>query len=274
MNLILRLVVLVLMGYQLAACSGGEDKLAEPSVSASNLLYGQKAKFTLGVTALRPDVVITVDGCTNLTKSADSSKSEEIFECEVKTSGVVAFKANDASGKLVFSKNFLVPDPQVRVTTSVGSFTIDLYPAKAPVTVDNFLGYVGSKFYEGILIHRVIPGFVVQMGGFFPGMQPKATNDPIVLESNKGLSNVRGSLGMARTNDPNSATSQFFVNIVDNRFLDYASESSPGYAVFGAISAGMDVIDLIAQRPTQTVAGVFQNVPVTDILMLNATRIR
>jgi len=119
MNLILRLVVLVLMGYQLAACSGGEDKLAEPSVSASNLLYGQKAKFTLGVTALRPDVVITVDGCTNLTKSADSSKSEEIFECEVKTSGVVAFKANDASGKLVFSKNFLVPDPQVRVTTSV-----------------------------------------------------------------------------------------------------------------------------------------------------------
>jgi len=266
--------LLTLIACMLAGCSDGKDKLAEPTVVASNLVYGQKAKFALGVTSLRQGVSLTVDGCSNLTQVTDSSKSEEVFECDLKTSGLISFKAVDTAGTTVFSKGFLVPDPQVRFTTTLGSFTVDLLPAKAPETVENLLSYVSADFYNGLIVHRVIPGFVVQMGGFLPGMLPKQTKDPIVLESNKGLSNLRATLGMARTNDPNSATSQFYINLVDNRFLDYASDTSPGYAVFGSVSAGMDVIDLIAQRPTQTVAGVFQNVPVNDVLMLGAARIR
>ena len=144
----------------------------------------------------------------------------------------------------------------VTFVTSLGTFTVELDADKAPITVANFQQYVESGFYDGddglgaTTFHRVISGFMVQGGGLTADLFNKTTQPPIVNESTNGLLNVRGSVAMARTNDPNSATSQFFVNHVDNDFLNYTSPAEPGYAVFGQVVEGMDVIDAIASVPT------------------------
>lgn len=161
--------------------------------------------------------------------------------------------------------------PQVTMATNAGRMTFELNTVKAPISAANMLAYVDSGFYTGTLFHRVIPDFVAQAGGYTTGLNYKTPlYAPIALESNNGLSNLRGTLGMARTDNPNSATSQFYVNLVDNRGLDYASANAPGYAVFGKVVAGMNVIDSIAARPTNTAT----NVPLTDIVILSAAENR
>jgi cyclophilin family peptidyl-prolyl cis-trans isomerase len=160
-------------------------------------------------------------------------------------------------------------DPRVHVATTMGEFVIQVNQAKAPSTVQNFLQYAQDGFYGGTIFHRVIPGFVVQGGGFLPGMQEKATRAPIVGEANNGLKNLRGTVAMARTNDPNSATGQFFVNLADNAALD-ATLTSPGYTVFGSVVEGLDVVDQIAAVPTGT-QGDFTDVPVTDVVIQSTT---
>lgn len=143
----------------------------------------------------------------------------------------------------------------VEMVTGQGTIVIALEPTLTPETTDNFLAYAESGFYDGsdgsgaTVFHRVVDGFVIQGGGYTSGGSAKGTSAPISLETNLGLSNVRGTIAMARTADPDSATSQFFFNLVDNTFLDYQSESEPGYAVFGAVTSGMDVIDTIASAP-------------------------
>ena len=160
--------------------------------------------------------------------------------------------------------NFLI-DPQVTMQTTLGTVVFELNPEQAPVTVANMLAYVNSAFYDNTLFHRVIPGFMVQGGGLTTGLASKPpTYSAIALESNNGLSNLRGSIAMARTSVADSATTQFFVNQVDNIFLDYSSAASPGYAVFGKVMSGLSVIDSIAQVATTTV-GPYANVPITDI---------
>ena len=161
--------------------------------------------------------------------------------------------------------------PKVKLSTSMGDIVVQLDPAKAPKTVENFLGYVKDKTYDGTVFHRVIDGFMIQGGGYTADLIPKPTKAPIPLEANNGLKNDTYTIAMARTGNPNSATSQFFVNLVDNAFLNYASTNSPGYAVFGKVVSGMDVIDLMATQPTQTV-GSNQNVPVTNITITSATQ--
>lgn len=157
--------------------------------------------------------------------------------------------------------------PQVTFSTSLGNVVFELNPAKAPITVANMLDYVNDGFYSGTLFHRVIPGFVVQGGGFTSGLAYKIpAHDPIPLESNNGLSNLRGTLAMARTSDPNSATSQFYVNLANNTNLDYTSPTAPGYAVFGSVVSGMSVIDSIAVQPTSP-----SGVPKAEVLILSAT---
>ena len=154
------------------------------------------------------------------------------------------------------------------ITTSLGSFDIELYQKEAPITANNFVEYVEQNFYENTLFHRVIPGFVIQGGGFEIGMSPKETNPPIKNEADNGLKNDKYTLSMARTQDLDSATSQFFINLVDNKSLDYPSMG--GYAVFGKVSEGMDVVDKIAMTET----GVFPphtDVPVEPILILKAS---
>jgi peptidyl-prolyl cis-trans isomerase A (cyclophilin A) len=159
---------------------------------------------------------------------------------------------------------------KVRLATSEGDIVLELDREKAPKTVDNFLTYVKAGHYDGTIFHRVIPAFMIQGGGMKPDMSEKKTLSPIPLESRNGLSNMRGSVAMARTMDPDSATAQFFINTVDNAFLDQANaRDGNGYAVFGKVVAGMEVVDKIRAVPTQS-AGPHQNVPVKPVLIRKA----
>jgi len=165
--------------------------------------------------------------------------------------------------------------PQVKFQTSLGDFTLELYPEKAPKTVENFLQYVKDQHYNGTVFHRVISGFMVQGGGFTVDMTQKPTRDPIPIESKNGLKNERGTIAMARTGDPNSATAQFFVNVVDNVFLNHTAPTQQGwgYTVFGKVVSGMETIDKIRAVPTGN-KGMFQNVPLTPVVIQSATLIK
>lgn len=156
--------------------------------------------------------------------------------------------------------------PRVEFTTTLGSFVVQLDPQRAPKTVANFIEYVKAGFYKGTIFHRVIPGFMIQGGGFTTDMQEKSTRAPIPLESQNGLRNLRGTIAMARTAYPNTATSQFFINVADNAGLDYPKPDGFGYAVFGKVVSGMDVVDKIVAQPTHDV-GPYQNVPVKPVVI-------
>ena len=158
----------------------------------------------------------------------------------------------------------------VELQTSAGDIVIELNAQAAPVTVENFLGYVQAGFYNGTIFHRVIHGFMIQGGGFTADMVQKETREPIANEAGNGLSNARGTIAMARSNDPDSATCQFFINHVDNPRLDYVANASAGYAVFGKVTEGMDVVDSIARIDTTTRAGM-PNVPVEPIVINSAS---
>lgn len=155
--------------------------------------------------------------------------------------------------------------------TTLGEITIELYDEEAPVTTKNFIEYVDSGFFDGTIFHRVIPGFMIQGGGFEPGLAKKETELPIKNEADNGLKNTRGTLSMARTNVVDSATSQFFINLVDNAFLDQrdSSDAGYGYAVFGKVIEGLEVIDKIATQQTASTNG-FQDVPTEDIVIEKA----
>lgn len=177
-------------------------------------------------------------------------------------------------------------NPIVLMKTSMGSVKIELFEDKAPVTVKNFLGYVDDKYFDGTVFHRVIKGFMIQGGGFEAAVpiKQKPTKDPIINESENGLKNDRGTLAMARTNDPNSATSQFFINVVDNAFLN-RTPGNPGYAVFGKVVEGMDVVDKIRGVKTgmspaisvyqgKEVKQQFQDVPEKNVVIESITRLQ
>ena len=177
-----------------------------------------------------------------------------------------------AAALLVFAATSLpvsaqAVNPKVLIKTSMGDITLELDQAKAPVTVKNFLSYVQDKFYDGTIFHRVMPGFMIQGGGLTADMHEKAAKAPIKNESGNGLKNARGSVAMARTNELNSATSQFYINHVDNFGLDDAK-----YCVFGKVIAGMDVVDAIAKVKTG-VRGVHSDVPREPITILSVTRL-
>jgi peptidyl-prolyl cis-trans isomerase B (cyclophilin B) len=152
-----------------------------------------------------------------------------------------------------------------------GVVTLELDEQKAPKTVANFLNYVKKGHYDGTIFHRVIDGFMIQGGGFTPDMTQKKTNAAIAIEAQNGLKNKRGSVAMARTNDPNSATSQFFINLVDNANLDYPKPDGNGYTVFGEVTSGMEVVDKIRAVNTGTV-GFHQNVPLQDVVIRSIRR--
>jgi peptidyl-prolyl cis-trans isomerase A (cyclophilin A) len=160
--------------------------------------------------------------------------------------------------------------PVVTVKTSLGSFDLELDAKRAPGTVENFLQYVDSGFYDGTVFHRVIPGFMIQGGGFDAAMKQKPTRAPIKNEAANGVKNETGTAAMARTNDPNSATAQFFINLVDNEFLNHGSRDF-GYAVFARVSSGMDVVQKIAAAPTGSRGG-HQNVPLEAVTIESIRR--
>jgi len=172
---------------------------------------------------------------------------------------------------LAFSPLLMADDTRVELNTNMGSIQLELYPGKAPKTVDNFLKYVDAGFYNGTVFHRVIENFMIQGGGFTPDMGRKTPGAPIENESANGLSNTRGTISMARTSNPHSATSQFFINTRDNLNLNGRSRR-PGYAVFGRVIEGMAVVDRISQSSTGSV-GPYQNVPSTPIVIESARRL-
>ncbi len=160
--------------------------------------------------------------------------------------------------------------PRVALETSLGKIVIELNAQKAPRTVENFLAYVKAGFYDGTIFHRVIPGFMVQGGGFTAGMEQKPTKPAIVNESSNGLANLRGTVAMARLPQPDSATAQFFINLVNNGFLDYPRAQGSGYAVFGSVVEGMDVVDKIAKVQTGTKNGM-KDVPNEPVVIKKAS---
>jgi peptidyl-prolyl cis-trans isomerase A (cyclophilin A) len=159
----------------------------------------------------------------------------------------------------------------IRFETSLGDFTVELFEKDAPLSVANFLSYIDAEFFDGTIFHRIVPGFVIQGGGFTEDMTQKKTQSPVKNEADNGLKNKRGTLSMARTSDINSATSQFFVNLKDNEFLDH-SRGNFGYAVFAQVTEGMDVIDKIAAVETGRKRG-FDDVPVEAVIMKSVRRL-
>jgi len=163
-------------------------------------------------------------------------------------------------------------DPQVEMRTSMGTVVIELYPDKAPLTVDNFLQYVGDRHYDGTVFHRVIPGFMIQAGGFGPDFSEKPARKPVRNEAANGLRNETGTIAMARTPDPHSATAQFFINIADNEFLNFRFPTLEGYgySVFGKVVKGMDVVNRIAAVQTGPGPAAHRDVPVKPVIIKSA----
>jgi cyclophilin family peptidyl-prolyl cis-trans isomerase len=164
-------------------------------------------------------------------------------------------------------------NPVVEIDTSKGKIKVELYPDKAPKTVDNFLRYVEEKHYDGTIFHRVKVDFMIQGGGFTENMKEKSTYAPIKLESNNDMSHDRGTIAMARTGDPNSATDQFFINVKNNPILNYQNSSEPGYTAFGLVIEGMAVVDKIRAVETATVGG-HEDVPVDPVLIKSIRKIK
>ena len=165
-------------------------------------------------------------------------------------------------------------DPIVEVVTNHGTFVIALDPARAPKSVANFLSYVDNKHYDGTLFHRVISTFMIQGGGFDQRLEKRPTSPPVENEADNGLKNTRGTVAMARTNDPHSATAQFFVNVTDNAFLDHQAKSGPGwgYAVFGKVTEGMDAVDKIKAVETGSQGPFAKDAPMSPVIITSVRR--
>lgn len=264
-----------------AACGGGGGSSPAPvpppvvvattvsSVTTDTLMYSKAARITVNGQNLSSAVSVVAPGCDGIAAVAGGTTSQLVYTCKPVVSGPITVSVQ-ANGATLATITPSVPTPQVTMQTSLGQMILELNPKQAPITVANFMQYVASGFYNGLIFHRVVPGFVIQGGGFNSSLQPATTLAPIKLEVPNGLSNIRGSIAMARTTAPDSASSQFFINSVDNVSLD---TSGGGYAVFGSVVAGLPVADAIAAVPTQT-SGGFTNVPVTPIVITSATQTR
>ncbi len=225
-------------------------------------------------------VIGLVAGCEEDNKSQTSSGSSAAKTEIAKTEPVEAKPVEPAPAKVEVPAEDVKPvesakpaTTDVKFVTSKGDIVIRLNAVKAPITTQNFVKYVNDKYFDGLIFHRVIKNFMIQGGGFTPDMQKKATRAAIINEASNGLKNARGTIAMARTNNPNSATSQFFINHKDNNDLNYGGVSGAGYAVFGKVIQGMDVVDAIAATPTARKNGM-GDVPVTPIIIKSATVVK
>ena len=253
----------------LSACGGSDGfQPVVTGVKVQSAAYGKTATIYIGGKDLRSYLTVDTQGaCTNPSFASNSTTDTLVLNCAVSKTGDFALAIKTPEGQTIYTSTVSVPMPQVSLFTTKGNITLELDPLAAPLSVNNFLNYVNKGFYRGTLFHRVIPNFVVQGGGYTTGMVKKSGQaSPIELESNKGLSNLRGSLAMARTYLPNSATSEFYINLKDNVSLDYKNAATPGYAVFGKVIQGLEVVDAMAIEPTGVV-GSFSDVPLTDITL-------
>lgn len=282
----------------LAACGGGGDSGNDGSnatitaSSATPVRYGETMTITLVGTGLDAALSLSSPGCRGFARSTTapfvSTPTTAYYTCTV-SGATGAQQVTVSGGSTVLARvPFNTPVPQVTMLLSngaavAGSLVITLNPSAAPITVDNFLSYVRSGFYNGTVIHRYVPGFVMQGGGFAGPLTvagglgtPKPTSAPIVLEDNAGLSNRRLAVAMARTGAPDSATSQFFINLADNVGLDRTALSR-GYAVFGTVTAGEDVITAVGAAPCAGWGALFGDgscLPTPNVTIANATQTR
>lgn len=256
----------------LSACGGGSSsetpakKVTISAVTTDQLVYRKTTNITVTGQNLDAGFNMSNLGCLKITEVAGGSATQKVFSCKMVGVGSVAMSITAADGSSLYSGTMNIPlaaQPQVTMKTSMGDIVIELNPAKAPVTVDNFLQYTETSFYVNKIFHRVINGFMIQGGGFTSDLQQPATLAPIKLEAGNGLSNLRGSIAMARTSLLDSATAQFFINVVDNAALD---TRDGGYAVFGKVVSGLDVVDKIKVVATSTQAGM-SDVPVTPVII-------
>lgn len=272
----------------LAACGGGTDAPAVTTLQASPAMFGRTTTVQVQGANLQNVTASIEPGCTTMTRGAAGSDTFQSFSCRISWLGDLRVRVRSEGGAELAALRLDIPLPQVTFNARhgtgagapTGTFTVELDPEKAPGTVDNFLAYVNQStcFYRDTLFHRVEPNFVVQAGGYSNGFTPKTgLGPPIVLESNNGLKNLRGTIAMARTAEPNSATSQFYFNLKDNPDLDYKSAENPGYAVFGRIlpdvQDGLKVIDAIAAVPTQATSG-FPHAPVENVTISACSQLR
>jgi len=270
----MKYLIALLSLVTLTACVGdGNTAPTVTDIQGSNLTYGLRAEFQFFGSYLDKGLSATVQNCSAATPTF-ISPTHQVLQCTINAVGELKVEVRDGGGAVIFSKAFTVLPPRVVLITSMGNIVVELDPTRAPVTVNNFLAYVLNRFYAGTIFHRVIAGFVVQGGGFTTGLvtAPGALA-PISLESNSGLKNLRGTIAMARTPAPNSATSQFYFNLVDNPTLDYKDSANPGYAVFGNVVQGAEIMDAIGASPTSTV-NAFADVPVTDVVLRATLRIQ
>lgn len=253
----------------LSACGGSTGFLPKiTGVKAQSLKYGHTATIYLGGKDLRSSITVDSNGaCTNPSFASNSTTDTLVLNCAVKVVGDMPLTIKAEDGSVLYTTTVTVPKPQVTLFTTKGTIVLELDPTTAPISSNNYLTYVSKGYYTSTMFHRVISGFMIQGGGYTTGMVKKVGQSAAIeLESNKGLSNLRGTLAMARTNVFNSATSEFFINVVDNTFLDYKNAGNPGYAVFGKVVQGMDVVDAIVAQPTGVSNG-FADVPLTDIVI-------
>lgn len=244
------------------------------SATADRLSYGQLSTFTITGTNLASGVTFAATGCDGVAVVAGGTATQQVVTCTPNKTLSVRLAAS-SGGAEFYNSTQAVPKPRVTMTTTMGNVVIELEPAVVQLTVDNFLAYTNAGFYNGTIFHRVEKDFVVQGGGYTDVVgstfTPKAgLRAAIALETNKGLSNTRGTIAMARTTDPDTATSQFFFNTVDNLGLDYQSAASPGYAVFGRIVSDLAVIDAMNVVATRAVGT--QQVPITNIVVQTAAQ--
>ena len=253
----------------LSACGGSSEfPPVITGVKVQSLKYGANATIYLGGKDLRSNMTVESNGgCINPSFATNSTTDTLVLNCGVKVVGDLPLTIKSENGTVLYTTTLSVPKPQVTLFTTKGTVVLEVDPTTAPISSNNFLSYVSKGYYTSTLFHRVISDFMIQGGGYTTGLVKKTGQvAAIELESNKGLSNARGTLAMARTNVFNSATSEFFINVVDNTFLDYKNAANPGYAVFGKVVQGMDIVDIIVAQPTGISNG-FADLPLTDVVI-------
>jgi len=266
-----------LFALVLSGCGGGSStsSLAVSDIQVSQLKYGQLSQFTLTGNFSDNEINVSTKNCKGLALVAGGTTTSKSVTCTISSAGtgVVILEAKLADGTVLKSVSFDVPNPQVSLITNLGSMVVELNPTATPLSTDNFLQYVNSKFYDNTIIHRIVTtGIFVAQGGWLspaPAVQ-SGEKAAIALEVNKGLSNLKGTIAMARSAELNSATSQFYFNLADNVALDTAGG---GYAVFGKVVSGAEVLDAMASVKTTTAFGL-ADFPASNVIVLSATQIK
>ena len=247
----------------LTSCGG--SGLTTTTIKTERLRYGTLATFTVEGPNLDKGITLVAPKCTTIKELEGSTQTVRTYTCTPNVVGMMSVSVI-GGGTTLHTSDFEILTPQVKLSTNMGDMLFDLDANAAPLSVSNFLKYVNKDFYTNLIFHRVIPGFVIQAGGFKEDMVAVPTDAAIKLEVDKGLSNLRGTVAMARQTAPDSATSQFYINLADNVALD---TTNGGYAVFGSVRAGLGAVDAIGAVPTATTDKGVPDVPVTPVVILS-----